>query len=267
MPPNRRRRMGGRPRRFGARDPLPEPNDLWDFSDDDEDDPEEGDPALDEAAEAFTARTGVRLHHRLPDQDDDDEGRREDKGPVEPRVALRALPVIGRTLMLYPTELRGGLLRHLHVYGRFVMGGKPFLGCALPKHRRINLPIRTKTPLASLESTMHHEIGHMVEMHPDFPERRWVQLSRGPYTGAGHRDLEGRRAGPELWELGFITRYGSKNRHEDFAELAEAAFTETRKVRRLAREHAAIGEKLELMGEVYSRMLPGLDLPWTRREE
>jgi hypothetical protein len=259
-------RPGGRRRRFGPQDPLPEPDNEFDFSDDDEDDPDDDgdDGGLATAAEAFTRRTGVQLHSKLADDDDEDEAEQEAKGPVEPRLALRALPVLERTVLVYPESVRGGLLHRLHLYGRFQMRGKPFLGCAIARMRRINLAIRRRTPMPSLQRTLHHEIGHLVELHPDFPAARWEALNDHPYTGAGHRDPDGKWSGPEVWERGFVTRYAMKNRHEDFAELVELAFTEPQRARQLARHSDVLARKLELAATAYERLVPGLVVPWAR---
>jgi hypothetical protein len=259
----RRARQAGRRRRFGPNDPLPEPDDGFDFSDDDEDDPDEGpDGGLLAAAEEFSARTGVRLFAAIPDDDEEDVETQEAKGPVEARVGMRAMPVIGRAIMMYPTTIRGGLLRQLHLYGRFRMRGIPFLGCAQPKRARINLAIRRKTPPGQLQETLHHEIGHLIEMHPDFPAGRWEALNSHPYLGQGHRDREGKFRGEAVWSQGFISRYASKNRHEDFAELVEVAFTEPRRAHQLAREYPVIGAKLAFLDDTYARFAPGMSLPW-----
>lgn len=268
MPPFGRRRMGGvgRPRRrFGRGEPLPEPDDEFDFSDDDEDDPDDDDAGdLSAAADAFSARTGVRLHARIADDDEEDAAEQEAKGPVDAPLALRALPVIERTVLHYPEAVRGNLLRHLHLYGRFQMRGIPFLGCARPNAARVNLAVRRRTPMASLQRTLHHEIGHLVEMHPSFPEAAWLALNTTAYSGRGHRDRAGKHAGPEVWRDGFITAYASKNRHEDFAELAELAFTEPRRALNAAQASRVLAAKLDLMARVYDRMAPGVVLPWTR---
>jgi hypothetical protein len=257
-------RAGARGRRFSPQDPLPEPDDEFDFSDDEEEDPEEDSPDLASAAEAFTHHTGVVLHARIAEDDEEDEAEQEAKGPVEPRLALRALPVLRKAILHYPPAVRGGLLRHLHLYGRFQMRGIPFLGSARPRANRVNLAIRRRTPMMSLQTTLHHEIGHLICAHPDFPAGRWEALNTHPYTGRGHRDAEGKSRGPELWQTGFISRYASKNRHEDFAELAEVAFMHPDRARQAARQYDVLGRKLDLLSEAYTRLVPGIDLPWSR---
>ena len=103
-----------------------------------------------------------------------------------------------------------------------------------------------------------------VELHPDFPAARWEGLNAHPYTGAGHRDPDGKWSGPEVWERGFVTRYAMKNRHEDFAELVELAFTEPQRARQLARHSDVLARKLELAATAYERLVPGLVVPWAR---
>ncbi len=253
-PRGRRRRRGrkGRRRRRRADDVVaPELDDEEEFS-------AEPEGELEELADLFRHRTGIRLHHR-----GDDDGGGAEKGPVELALARRALPTLQEVLMVYPEPIRGHLLKDLHIYGRFIMRGKPFLGCALPKKQRINLAVRTRTRPASLKTTMHHEIAHLIENHRSFPTGQWVEISDGLYTGRGHRDDEGKANKPELLAKGFVTRYASRNRHEDFAELAEVAFTKPRRMLRWAEQHDAIARKLDIATDVYERIAPDLDLPWT----
>lgn len=248
------RRERRRARRRGAEDAdLREDRDDEDFTPADSED-------LDELAERFTRKTKVRLHHRVEAYERDGAAR----GPVEPRVARVALPTIEQALMFYPEVVRGHMCRELHIFGKFRMRGKPFLGCAVPKKKAIHLAIHPQTKPISLKTTMHHEIAHLIEMNPRFPVKRWMAISQGQYTGKGHRDDEGKTSREELRAMGFVTKYASKNRHEDFAELAELAFTKPRKVLQFAKKHDAIARKLDIMSDVYEAIVPGLKLPWER---
>lgn len=208
----------------------------------------------------FTRRTGVRLTTRVPVVEEGSNAR----GPVEGPVARLALPTVEQVVLFYPESVRGALFRELHVFGRFHMRGKPFLGAAMPKKRRIHLAIRQRTKPASLRNTMHHEIAHLIENHPKFPVKRWMAISDGQYTGRGHRDDKGKQCRAELLSKGFVTAYAAKNRHEDFAELAELAFTKPRKALRFAEQHDAIARKLDMLSEIYDVLVPELRLPWER---
>lgn len=185
-------------------------------------------------------------------------------GPVEEDVCARALPVIEEVLGLYPEAVRGGLLQTLALHGRFRMRNKPFLGAAKAKKHLIHLAIRRRTEARGLRSTLHHEIGHLVEADDRFPMDRWKVISDGAYTGRGHRDSAGKASGPDVHHLGFVTRYASRNVHEDIAEMAELGFTRPRKLKQLAADYAAIARKLPLLTAAYGEIVPGLALPWNR---
>ena len=211
---------------------------------------------------AFESRTGVQL--RLPGHGDEPLPANGDRfGPVDPALARKALPHLQSVLEQYPNSIRGGLLQDLHLFGRFQPGGVPYLAMSRPKLHRIDLAVRPNTRMAALRSTLHHEIGHLLELNPAFPADRWTALSAS-YAGRLRKQQETKGLGQSAWlAQGFISRYASKNRHEDFAELAQFGFQQPGRLRALSNTWPALGAKVELMTEVYRDLAPGLDLPWT----
>jgi len=177
------------------------------------------------------------------------EGEGDARGPADPDDVADILPVIREVLLEYPEALRVSLLSTIAIYGKFQMAGKPFLGSAIPKEKRINLAIRSRTSIRSMRSTLHHEIAHLIEVHPKFPKAEWLALS-APFEGL----LEDAEHHPRDWylERGFVSRYASKNRHEDFAEFAELALTQAKELRSLANEYPAIAAKKALFSDIYA---------------
>jgi hypothetical protein len=185
-----------------------------------------------------------------------------ERGPVELDKALIALPMIETLILGYPSSIRGDKMTDLYIYGKLRMRGTPFLGAAVPAKKRFDLAIRDRTTAEGLASTLHHEIAHLIEFSDDFPAQIWVQAS-APYNGNLQDDVETKDV--ELatwWRQGFISRYASKNRHEDFAELAEVAFTDPTRAQRAAADNPAIATKLDLLTRAYRHYTPGMPLPW-----
>jgi hypothetical protein len=216
---------------------------------------------LDAVVEAFEANTGLNLH-LVGDAGEDPNLVTADRGPVELDKALIALPMIESLILGYPSSIRGEKMTDLYLYGKLRMRGTPFLGAAVPGKKRFDLAIRDRTTAEGLAATLHHEIAHLIEFSEDFPAEVWVSAS-APYNGNLQDDVETKDV--ELatwWQQGFISRYASKNRHEDFAELAEVAFTDPARARRAASENPAISTKLELLTRAYRHYTPGMPLPW-----
>lgn len=217
---------------------------------------------LDALVARFEATTGVDLHV-MGDRSDPDGQIPSTMGPVDPFLAAAALPHLEEVLLQYPTSIRGGLLQHLHLFGKFQPGGKPYNGMSRPDYARIDLALRPRTSMASLQSTLHHELGHLIEFDDTFPRDAWVALSAG-YSGRLDKQPETKGQDREVWlAQGFVSRYASKNRHEDFAELAQAAFGRPDAVVSWADTFPALGAKVDLMTEVYHDAAPGMNLPWT----
>lgn len=216
---------------------------------------------LDEQIAAFEARTGVDLH-LAGDRTEADAPIPAGFGPVDPALVVDALPVIESVLLRYPAEFRAEHLHELHLYGKLTMRGKPFLGAARPSEKRLDLAIRPRTEPDGLRSTIHHEISHIIEFDPRFPVNRWLALG-SDYQGRLDQIPKSRDADPsDYWRDGFISRYASKNRHEDFAELAETAFLRPDKLHAVADDFPAIDAKLDLLTAIYQAAAPGMQLPW-----
>jgi hypothetical protein len=214
----------------------------------------------------FEQVTGVDLHV-MGDPSDPDGTIPTTMGPVDPFLAATALPHLEEVLLQYPKSIRGGLLQDLHLFGKFQPGGKPYNGMSRPDYFRIDLALRSRTSMASLQSTLHHEIGHLIEFDDAFPRDAWVALSAG-YAGRLDKQPETKGQDREVWlAQGFVSRYASKNRHEDFAELAQAAFTRPNVLVGWADSFPALGAKVDLMTEVYHDAAPGMNLPWTPADD
>jgi hypothetical protein len=202
----------------------------------------------------FERKTGVELHI----SQDDESTKKTTKNPVKLGYAKKAVPIIMEVLMQYPEIIRGGLLTDVHLYGKLRRRDKGFLGQARPKAHSMDLAIRRGTRSPGLQRTVHHEVSHLIEMHPKFPADKWKSISDDGY---GQHQGESAR-GSSYLDDGFVSRYGSKNRHEDFAELAELAFMNPERARKLASKYPEIGVKLKIMTRVYSKVAPEMLLPW-----
>jgi hypothetical protein len=215
---------------------------------------------LDARIAEFERRTGLDLH-LFGDRTEPAPAKvNDDLGPVDPALALAMLPVIEKALLAYPPRMRGGLVTDVHLFGKLRMRGKPFLGAARPSLKRIDLAIRPGTKEGQLLSTLHHELSHLIEGHPAFPKEEWLALSDG-YTGRGiSRDSRGDAKVP--YDRGYVSHYASVNRHEDFAELAEVAFTQPGRLRDLASKYERLEDKVVLLTAIYRHVLPKADLPW-----
>lgn len=222
---------------------------------------------LDKRIRAFEERTGIDLH-LVGDKSETEarSGKGPQIGPVDPAKAAELLPVIEKVLLTYTEEVRGGLLTDLYLVGKLKMGGKPFLGAAYPKSQSFDLAIRTRSNGFKIRTTMHHEIAHLVEAAPFFPAETWKAFSAGGYVGRepNKQWREGEAGQNDALRKGFVSRYASKNHHEDFAEMAELAFTRPAKMREISELYPVVGDKLRLMTDVYRKVAPDLKLPWTK---
>jgi hypothetical protein len=220
------------------------------------------DRPLDKAIASFEAHTGIDLHV-TGDFKEPDLRMPADFGPVDPELALTVIPIIEDVLMEYPVEMRGGMLTDMYLYGKLTMRGKPFMGAAHPGMKSFDLAVRPRTTEASYRSTLHHELAHLIEGDEHFDEERWLNLS-APYSGRLDLEPESKDIPQDEWnQQGFVTRYASKNRHEDFAEMAEIAFTNPERLQALVKEHPKLKPKLQMMADVYQQYMPGMRLPWT----
>jgi len=220
------------------------------------------DRPLDKAIASFEAHTGIDLHV-TGDFKEPDLRMPADFGPVDPELALTVIPIIEDVLMEYPVEMRGGMLTDMYLYGKLTMRGKPFMGAAHPGMKSFDLAVRPRTTEQSYRSTLHHELAHLIEGDEHFDEERWVNVST-PYSGRLDLEPESKDIPQEEWnQQGFVTRYASKNRHEDFAEMAELAFTNPEHLKELVKEHPKLKPKLQMMADVYQQYMPGMRLPWT----
>jgi hypothetical protein len=205
-------------------------------------------------------KTGIELHLVQDEPRNTTQKSKSYIGPVEHEHALKMLPTLERVLLQYPEPIRGDMLQRIHLIGRLKMRGKPFLGLARPKKFQIDMAIRAKTKPRAFASTLHHEISHLIEGDPRFPIKAWLSISEGDYSG-NLTDAPKQAAG-HYHALGFVTRYASRNRHEDFAEMVELGFSRPKKLLRLAAKHERIRDKVVMMTAVYQRVAPELDAPW-----
>jgi hypothetical protein len=219
---------------------------------------------FDQQIAEFERRTGIDVHI-VGDIGDKTPLKGTRQYPVDPAKVAKLLPEIERVLLHYNEDIRGRLLKDLYLVGKLRMRGKPFLGAAHPKTRSFDLAIRDRSNERKIRSTMHHEIAHLVENADFFPKEMWKAFSHRTYKGKEPSKAWAKGdAGRESAHVhGFVSKYASKNYHEDFAEMAELAFTKPQKMQTLARRYALIGDKLRLMTNVYRQISPNMSLPWT----
>lgn len=206
---------------------------------------------------AVERRTGVELHLFGDPDEPAPPAANDNIGPVDPALVLPLLGTLEDVLLTYPERVRGGLLEDVHLFGKLQMRGKPFLGAARIGQKRIDLAIRPGTTDAKLRTTFHHEIAHLLEGNARFPRDEWLALS-SDFRGRGSERTEGQ----QHLELGFVSHYAQVNRHEDFAEMAEVAFSAPARMQELARKYPRLREKLVLLTAVYRAAVPESNLPW-----
>lgn len=217
---------------------------------------------LDAQVQEFERRTGIDLH-LAGDRREPDLPVNADHDAVDPALVARMLPVIQQVMLEYPTTVRGVLLKDMYLYGALRMAGKPFLGAARPEQDRFDLAIRARTTADGLRVTLYHEMSHLIEMDERFPASAWVALSK-PYSGPVMNHPETKSRDQESWYRdGFVSRYASGSRHEDFAEMAEIAFTNPDRMNGLADQYPLLQRKLDMLTDVYRSYAPGMELPWT----
>lgn len=212
---------------------------------------------------AFERDLGLRL--TLPSQASTDR-RGAQTAPADPKDVRRLLPVVKDVLGQYPADLRDEMLDEVRVVGKLRSKGTPFLGRAVPDKDLFELAMRKRTSKDGLERTLHHEIAHLIEHEVSFPEQKWASINGAPYANGSIKRKSGEaRPATEstgLFRNGFVSRYASKNIHEDFAEFAELAFTRPDRMRELARKYPRIQEKLKLFTDLYESIPGRMRLPW-----
>jgi hypothetical protein len=181
-------------------------------------------------------------------------------GPVQPRLALKALPTVRAALSGYGTSLAdAGLLTTLRLGGKLRAHGTPFLGMANPRAQRFDLAVRRRTPPERLSATLHHELAHLVAAQEAVHMKAYARLGGG-YVGAQPNTRWDTLADAQA--AGFVSMYASKNPSEDFAELAELAFSAPEAALQLAADHPVIAAKLVFLTEAYRTVLPDVARPW-----
>lgn len=173
------------------------------------------------------------------------------KSPPDVEDVERVSGALFDALLRYRKGPLSALLSEVVFVGRLNIRGTPFLGLARPDHKEITIAVRDQTSSRQAVSTLHHEIGHLVEGNSRFPKAEWLALSEefsGPFKGEYKN--------PREWylERGFITAYGSKNRHEDFAEYVELMFEDEAQLNRFAKKYPRVAAKAALVRKVYADM-------------
>lgn len=222
---------------------------------------------LDRQIASFEKRTGIDVHVVGDRTEPRNAGKdlKRSLADVDPDLAAKMLPEVEKILMMYTEDVRGPMLKDLYLVGALKMGGKPFLGAAYPKTASFDLAVRPGTSERTVRRTMHHEIAHLIENAKFFPVETWKAFAQNAYVGRtpSKKWKAGKAGTEEVRRAGFVSKYASKNRHEDFAELAEVAFTKPATARKLSQRYPLIGDKLRLMTDVYRKAAPGMKLPWT----
>lgn len=217
---------------------------------------------LPSAVATFEKEHGVELHLVGVEVEGQSEDRRSNRLPaVEPAIAHRSITVIDRAMRFYGDDILGDVLQAIYVVGDLRRNGKPILGAVQKNGVSLDLAIRKRASPMRIQQTIHHEIAHLVEGKDSFPVKAWVEVSgRSAYKAGEHKTAWGKGGG--FLRSGFMSTYGSMNRHEDFAEMAEVAFTRPDKARQLGMKYPKLRTKLELMADVYERLYPQTITPW-----
>lgn len=220
-------------------------------------------PELRSAVERAEARADVDFHVLgQPGELRPKQAERIVLGPPDPALVVRFLPTIAGVLGQYPVDFRRRLVPNVLLVGKLQASGTPFLGLAHPREGRFDLAIRSGSTDGKLSATLHHELGHLVFADPRVDKEAFKAISGDTYVGLKPDQKWGRAKAVEWLEAGFISRYASKNAHEDFAELAQVAFTRPDVARRFHHRFARIGLKLEFLTGAYRKVAPEMVLPW-----
>ncbi len=222
------------------------------------------DPQLRDVVARAEAKAEIDLHvmgqpgERIPPV-----GHRVELGAPDPALVVRFAPLIARQLSLYPVEVRQRFVPHVVLVGKLRWNGTPFLGMAHPREGRFDLALRRGTRAPQLLGTLHHEIGHLFMADARFPRAQFKAISDGRYVGLRPNDHWNARD-PQAWlRAGFVSRYGSKNPHEDFAEIVQLGFINPEQLQAWTQTYPKIRQKLDLITRHYDVVAPGMLVPWT----
>lgn len=219
--------------------------------------------SVQQQVQAVADRLDVQVHLLGLDADEPPKvGKRTTMEPVAEADVQRLLPTFEQVLATYPAPTRVKLVRNVWLVGKLKIGNVPFRGMA-HSSGRFELALRPRTRPYDLFGTMHHEIGHLFELRPGFDRDTWRSFSDGSYLGRHPDQKWDPKAKGQPWlALGFVSKYASKNVHEDFAEMAELSFSRPDLIRTYYDQYPLIRAKMDFLTSYYLKMAPGIALPW-----
>ena len=200
---------------------------------------------------AFEERTGVALS--IPTVEEIGDAKWV---AADPAKVAKIAPQLEAILMRYNTDVRGHLVKKVVFYENSTAANHSSGGLALPKEHGFVITVKGKKTREKLANIAHHEIGHLVMYADQKALKRWPEISRGKYAE------KGQAAPTDLYGSGFLSKYGSSNMKEDFAEFALMGFHEPETLLGLAEKHDRIREKVLMMDKAYGKVCPQTERPW-----
>jgi hypothetical protein len=181
---------------------------------------------------------------------------------AEPAAYSSALKGIEASLAQYPSGFVGKLISAIFVCGRMTIEGAPAGGTYGPAWVLLSAPLEIGAAGIALTCRMgvHHELSSFVYMRGDLA-RDWADAEPPDwnFSASSAQQLGDDAAAPPPAETGFLSAYGATSSENDFNVYVEKMMTEMETVMGLARRHAVVARKAELVRRSYAAIDPRMD--------
>lgn len=194
-----------------------------------------------------TEQTGV--HIRYIDHEEELEA---DRGllPAEASRLPMAVEAIVDALLVYPEPIRTGALQQVRIFDTLWDGEANWAGFANCGRRDLRVALLEKRSGHSLQTTIHHELAHLLSCRDDFDREGWRRLSQRHLPGSPKDVVAGKAPAltrEDIHRRGFVNRYAGSSEAEDFAETWELWMTAPERLERLADQHPQIARKRDFL--------------------
>jgi hypothetical protein len=114
-----------------------------------------------------------------------------------------------------------------------------------------------------LKKTIHHEFSSILIHNNSFPVKNWMAVLPNDFSYAKSVEQEvtainsgwkPETPAPEIFEKGFLTKYGMSTMENDINTYAEMLFTEPERLKNLAREYIDIERKYAILTAFYRNL-------------
>ncbi|GEM_PF-2571082 len=170
------------------------------------------------------------------------------------------LRIANKSLRKYSNELLNNHVDRLYIYDQFDRGND-LMGLYRGRHGLLfAIPYLENGQIDTLdlERVIHHEISHRLLMFEGkyFDLKSWKQINRLNYGSikSYNRDFD-----PELYDKGFLNKYGVMNKYEDMASFAENIFINKPIFWEAVLSHEALRKKFDIICDFYGALDPSLN--------